>query len=141
MCGAELYVDFQHVEKLIDEHVITDPVVTRLWIVSLFFSTPLHYHNDGQIVTPLFKKKKAILNVQNAYTTLLWKYLLHRHQEMGAVRIFSNLIRVYLKMQHVGYGIYLNLRSHPDLLTAHETLQKVITLDINDDEEDKMMEL
>ena len=140
MCGAELYVDFQHVEKLIDEHVITDPVVTRLWIVSLFFSTPLHYHNDGQIVTPLFKKKKAILNVQNAYTTLLWKYLLHRHQEMGAVRIFSNLIRVYLKMQHVGYGIYLNLRSQETLLGTHETLQKLSLWEVNDDTDVRITE-
>ena len=73
-----------------------------------------------------------MLEAQNAYVTLLWKYLVHRHNAMEATRIFSNLVRVYLKMQRVGYGMYLRLKSQQELRTAHETLQKLVALDIND---------
>jgi hypothetical protein len=132
MCGEQVYPEFQHVERLCDRHVITDSITTRLWIVILFFSTPLHYHHDSPSPTPLFKKRAPVQDAQSAYTTLLWKYLVHRHDQMEAVRIFSDLVRVYLKMQRVGYAIYSRLRSLGELQTAHETLQKLVSLDIND---------
>ena len=135
VCGPDLYVEFRHVQKMCDEQLVADPVITRLWIITLFFSTPLHYHNDSYIVTPLVKRKRSVFNIQTAYVTLLWKYLLCRHEEMGAVRIFSNLIRVYLKMQQVGYGMYLNLRSRQELVQANDVLQKLVMMNANDGED------
>lgn len=140
ICGPELYVEFRRVEKMTDEHLITDPVVTRLWIITLFFSTPLHYHNYDQIVTPLFKKKQQIFKIQNAYGTLLWKYLVYRHQEREAVRIFFNLIRIYLKMQQVGYGMFLNLQSKQELASAQELLHKLVTTNLDDTEENENLD-
>ena len=135
MCGAEVYPDFRQVERLMDHHIVNDPVVTRLWMIILFFSTPLHYHNDGQIVTPLLKKKSVVMDAQNAYATLIWKYLLYRHQEHEAVRIYSDLIRVYLKMQHVGFQIYLQLRSKQELAQTHDALQKLILAETDEHRE------
>ena len=133
MCGEQLFPDFEQIEKLCDRWVIADSVTTRLWIVILFFSSPLHYHHDCPTPTLLLKKRAAVVDTQNAYVTLLWKYLVHRHHAMEAARIFSNLVRVYLKMQRVGYGIYSRLKSQQELRTAHETLQQLVTLEINDD--------
>lgn len=137
MCGPELYKEFQYVERLEGECLIADPVVTRLWMVTLFFSTPLIYHNDENVTTPLLKKKPLLVNIQNAYATLLWKYLLSRHQENDAVRIFSNLIRTYIKMQTVGQQIYAYLRSQQELVKTHEALQKVLILNDADEDEEK----
>lgn len=139
MCGPRVYLDFQYVEKLEAEQLITDPVVTRLWLIILFFSTPLHYHNDDQVRTPLCKKGQTIFKAQNAYLTLLWKYLLHRYQESAAIRILSTLIRVYLKIQLVGHEIYVHLRSKQELIAANEALQKVSTLDLNEQDEDTII--
>jgi hypothetical protein len=135
MCGAQLYVDFQRVDTLVDRCIITDPVVTRLFIITLFFSTPLHYHHDSPTPTSLLKKNASVVRVQSAYASLLWKYLLHRHGDGGAVRIFADLVRVYLKMQLVGYGIYTHLRTQRELMATHETLQKLVSLQLNDDSE------
>jgi hypothetical protein len=132
MCGPELYKLFVQAETLAEKSWICDPVVTRLWMVILFFSTPLHYHDDCPTSTPILKKKSLVYQIQNAYTTLLWKYLVHRHGHAESVRIYSNLIHVYMKMQCVGFGIYIQLRTKKDLIPTNETLNKLVTLNITD---------
>ncbi len=101
-------------------------------MIILFFSTPLHYHYDGPTPTPLLKKRSAVRQAQHAYVTLLWKYLVHRYGDAECVRIYSNLTRVYIKMQSVGYGMHTHLRTQEELLSTHETLNKLVTIDIND---------
>ncbi|CAF4215223.1 unnamed protein product [Adineta steineri] len=110
----------------------TDPIVTRLFIIILFFSTPLHYHDDSPTPTKILKKKQAILQTQNGYITLLWRYLTYRYGSAGSIRIYLSLVHVYMKMQQVGYGVYTQLRTQKDLVPTHETLNKLVTLDIND---------
>ena len=131
MCGSQLYEQFVQAEKLAETSWIADPIITRLWFIVLFFSTPLHYHDDCSTTTPILKKKFPVRQVQNAYTTLLWKYLIHRHGQMESIRIYSNLVHVYIKMQTVGFGIYNHLRTQRDLVPTHETLNKLVTLNIN----------
>lgn len=133
MCGSELYKDFIEVERVAEKFLITDPIVVRLWVVILFFSSPLHYHEEGPTLTPILKKKQLVRQTQNAYVTLLWKYLLHRYGDYEAVRIFSNLMRVYIKMQTVGFGVYTQLRTKKELLTTNETLNRLVTVDIHED--------
>ncbi|CAF0927227.1 unnamed protein product [Adineta steineri] len=74
----------------------------------------------------------TIFQTQNGYITLLWKYLTHRYGSEGSVRIYLNLVHVYMKMQEVGYGMYMQLTTQKDLVPTHETLSKLVTLDIND---------
>ncbi|CAF1210962.1 unnamed protein product [Adineta steineri] len=122
-------------EKMAEKSWITDPIVTRLFVVILFFSTPLHYHDDYSTPTKILKKKQAIFQAQSAYITLLWKYLTHRYGSVGSIRIYLNLVHVYMKMQEVGYGMYMQLTTQKDLVPTHETLSKLVTLDINDMQE------
>jgi hypothetical protein len=39
-----------------------------------------------------------------------------------------------MKMQSVGYGIHTRLRTQQELLSTYETLQKLVTIDINEDQ-------
>ena len=133
MCGPQLYPDFIQVEYLAEKFWITDPTVIRLWVITLFFSSPLHYHDEGPTLTPILKKKKPVRQAQNAYVTLLWKYLLHRYGEGEGVRIYSNLVLVYMKMQRVGFDIYMQLRTRRELLPVNETLNKLVTVDVHED--------
>ncbi|UJR27535.1 hypothetical protein I4U23_008817 [Adineta vaga] len=132
MCGSQLYEFFHQAEILAETKWVTDPIVTRLFVVILFFSTPLHYHDNCATPTKILKKKQPLIQIQNAYATLLWKYLLYRYDMMGAVRIFSNLVNVYIKMQTVGFGIYTQLATQKNLIPTNETLNKLVTLDVNE---------
>ncbi len=113
-------------EKLI----IADPIVTRLWLVTLLFSTPLFAYYDLQSSAIKIKKKLPSIDIQNAYITLLWKYLLYRHGYMESVRIYSNLIQAYLHMLRVGISINLRFRTQRDLKMTHAALEKIATFDI-----------
>jgi hypothetical protein len=130
LCGRELYKQFQYIENLSEKLIIADPIVTRLWLVTLFFSTPLFSYYDPKLPVIKTKKKLPSIDIQNAYVTLLWKYLLYRHGYMESVRIYSNLIQVYLHMLRVGIEINLRFRAHMDLKMIHETLEKIATIDI-----------
>lgn len=132
VCGRQLYTDFSQVIRSAQKFWISDPVVIRLWVITLFFSTPLHYHDEGPLLTPILKKKAAVRQTQNAYIGLLWKYLLHRYGNDGAVRIYSNLVFVYLKMQSIGFDIYMYLKDKRELQPTHETINKLVTLDIHE---------
>ncbi|CAF3973624.1 unnamed protein product [Adineta steineri] len=132
VCGIQLYEEFDKAERMAEKSWTTDPIVTRLFVVILFFSTPLHYHDDSPTPTKILKKKQAIFQTQNGYITLLWKYLTYRYGSEGSIRIYLNLVHVYMKMQQVGYGVYTQLRTQKDLVPTHETLNKLVTLDIND---------
>ena len=132
MCGPRLYQDFTQVTRAAQKFWITDPVVIRLWLITLFFSTPLHYHDEGPLITPILKKKVAVRQTQNAYIGLLWKYLSHRYGDDQAVQIYSNLVFVYMKMQSVGFKIYMNLKNRRELQPTHDTLNKLVTLDVNE---------
>lgn len=133
MCGPELYRDFTYVLSSAEKIWPTDRTVIRLWIIILFFSTSLHYHDDGSIFTPILKHKFPIRQAQHAYATLLWKYLLHRYGEGEAVRIFSNLVRVYMKMQSVGFEIYTHLRTVDELRPTNDTLNRLVAVDISEE--------
>jgi hypothetical protein len=132
MCGPELYKDFSHTEELARTSMIADPIVTRIWIIILFFSAPLFSYYDSESSVLKVKRTSSIIDTQNAYATLLWKYLTHRHGYMESVRIYSNLMHVFLNMQRVGFGINNRLRTQQELNSTHETLDQLVTLTIND---------
>jgi hypothetical protein len=131
MCGPELYKQFAHTEKLAEKLWIADPIVTRIWLVTLFFSTPLFSYYDPMSSITKIKKKFSFIDIQNAYVLLLWKYLLNRHGYMESVRIYSNLIHVFLHMLRIGIDINIRLRTQKEFMLVHETLDQLSILDIN----------
>jgi hypothetical protein len=131
MCGPDLYEQFTHAQELAKILIIADPIVTRLWLVTLFFSTPLYSYYDPQSSIIKMKKTVSFIDIQNSYVTLLWKYLLHRHGFMESVRIYSNLVHVFLHMLRVGIEIDIRLRTQQEFLVTHTTLDQLAELDIN----------
>ncbi|CAF3742226.1 unnamed protein product [Rotaria sp. Silwood1] len=132
ICGPQLFREFSRTANLAEKSLITDPIIIRLWLVVLFFSSSLFCLYDNYIFLKIPKKKTAIIEIQNIYATLLWKYLLHRHGNFGAVQIFSNLMHTYLQMQRVGFEIGIQIRTRNELLVTYETLNQILTLDIRD---------
>ncbi|CAF1135369.1 unnamed protein product [Rotaria sordida] len=134
ICGPELYKQFAHIEKVAEKSMIADPIITRLWIIVLFFSTPLFSDYDSQSTTIKVKKNLSFIDIQNIYATLMWKYLLYRHGPMEAVRIYSNLILIFLNMLRVEISIHIRLQMEKDLAPLDKALDELVKLDINADQ-------
>jgi len=132
ICGPQLYEDFLFAEYIGEKYLIADPNVTRLWIVTLIFSTSLFSYFDPKISQFKPKKKQPFLNLQNIYATLLWKYLVHRHGWLEAIRIYMNLVHTYLHQIRIGTNINIRLRTHQELIFAHETLDQLSSLTLNE---------
>ncbi|CAF1270687.1 unnamed protein product [Adineta ricciae] len=132
MCGPQLYPQFHQTEVLASKNLVTDPIVIRLFFVILFFSTPLHYHQDSATPTKVLKKKRLVTDTQHAYITLLWKYLSYRYGSTETIRIYTHLVHVYIKMQTVGFGIYTHLTTQKNLIPTNETLNKLVTIDVHE---------
>jgi hypothetical protein len=87
---------------------------------------------DSYIALKIPKKRTAVNDIQNAYVTLLWNYLLYRYGNLNAIRIYLNLVHVFLKTQCVGFNIGTRMRTRNELMFTHETLHQLLTLNIRD---------
>jgi hypothetical protein len=132
ICGPELFENFVRTENLAEKLLIADPIITRLSLVILFFSSSILCYDDSYTPVKIPKKKTRIMEIQNAYAALLWNYLSHRYGNLGAIQIYSDLIHVFLKMQRVGFGIGTRVRTKNELLITHKTISQFLTLDIRD---------
>lgn len=127
ICGEKLYEKFLWIEDLSDKLLITDPIIIRLWIIILFFSTSLSCLYEKSCPTREYSKEKtSLFSIQNTYVELLWKYLLHRYRYENAVRIYSNLTNLYLKMQHIGFAIGVQVRHRSELIDIHRKMNQLV---------------
>lgn len=86
MCGEELIDIFKRAIKFID----TDPVIIKLALALFAFSEitySYHSHAPKDLTNPLH-----ILQIQNLYAEITWKYLLYRYGYIQAIQRFLNLI-------------------------------------------------
>ena len=106
--------------------LINDPAVTRLWLLILFISNPLLCYYDISLPKISHDSRLHIYRIQDSFVTLLWNYLLYRHGYMGAVRIYSNLICIYLQMQRICRSINHKIRKRSDLQPINQILDQAI---------------
>ena len=128
--GSGLFAEFLAMKNRAAKILITDPVVTRLWLLILFFSTPLHCyydHSSPEISPP--PRTQTLVEIQNSYVTLLWNYLLHRHNSLDAIRIFSNLNGIYLRMQRISQAINTEIRTRNDLFSLHQAFNRAVMIE------------
>ena len=130
--GKEIFADSVQMKIKANSILITDPVVTRLWLVILFFSSPLLCYYDRSLPEISDKNRLALNQIQNSFINLLWNYLSHRHGYFDAVRIFADFIRIYLQMQSISRQINHQKRTRMDLISMNQafTLAAVFESDI-----------
>lgn len=129
ICGPLLYFEYVNIKNEASSTLITDPVVTRLWLLILFFSTPLYCYFDLSLPKISIERQKSLNYVQNSYVSLLWNYLLQRHGFSESMRIFVNLIRIYLRMQRLAQAVNIGVRTRTDLTSLNESLNSAILFD------------
>ncbi len=95
----------------------------------LFFSSPLHCYYDHSLPEISDNRRIAIMQIQHSYTNLLWNYLSHRHGDIDAIRIFSNLNGIYLRMQRTSQAVNTEIRTRNDLSTLHEAFNRALIID------------
>ena len=74
-------------------------------------------------------RRLAIMEIQHSYTTLLWNYLVHRHGDVDAIRIFSNLNGVYLRIQRISQAVNRQIRTRDDLSSLHEAFNRAVMIE------------
>ncbi|UJR21641.1 hypothetical protein I4U23_024718 [Adineta vaga] len=129
ICGSNLFPELLGTRKRAEQILITDPVVTRLWLLILFFSSPLHCYVDYSLPDISASRRRVIIQIQNSYTTLLWNYLTHRHGDMEAIRIFSNLNGIYLRMQRISEAVNRQIRTRDDLSTLNDAFNRAVMIE------------
>jgi hypothetical protein len=81
--------------KRVNDQFDSDDTFCKIILAILAFSTTNYTAYNGNVQTNL-TNIKAILPVQDMYTELVWRYLLHKYDHHQAVIRFSNLIRCLL---------------------------------------------
>lgn len=132
VCGVNLYGEYVKTKKLMEQYLINDPIVTRLWILILFLCSPLDLNVNSEFCDVKKTRKFAVWKVQENYVGLLWKYLCHRHTNCGAFRILSELSRVYLNVQRLTEKINEEIRTRPDLRPLEESLNRTVKIEIDE---------
>ncbi len=127
--GSSLFPEFVETRNRAEQILIADPVVTRLWLLVLFFSTPLNCYLDHSLPVISENRRIAMMEIQHSYVTLLWNYLSHRHGDMDAIRIISNLNGIYLRMQRISQAVNAEIRTRNDLSILHETFNQAVIID------------
>ena len=129
ICGDSLYAELIQTRHRIEQSLIRDPVVTRLWLLILFLSPPLHCHYDSSERDAVSESMPVILRLQHSYLHLLWNYLIYRHEYVGAVRIFIHLNGIFLRIQRVSHAIDREVRIRKDLFGLHDALDRLVSVD------------
>ncbi|CAF1533305.1 unnamed protein product [Rotaria magnacalcarata] len=109
-----------------------DPVVTKLMLVCLAFSSNCYMvNNHGNInQDSLLLGTFRLFGSQNAYVEVCWKYLLEKYGFNHAVKLYSNLIKQLLDTFSVSIDMYNNNILHRIFLDA--LIQQTETLSIVD---------
>jgi hypothetical protein len=128
ICGQELYADFIVASHRVGQLMINDPIVARLWLILLFLSAPLDCYYDCSLSEQSSTSLKTIFSMQNLFATLLWKYLTHRYSQQDAIRIFSNLNRIYLHIQSISHAIHCEIRTRDDLIGLKQAFARAVMI-------------
>ncbi|CAF1365516.1 unnamed protein product [Adineta steineri] len=85
-------VDLIPIAKRVAERVKLDTVVMKLFLATLCFSTIniTVYSNSPPLI---FSNIKQILDTQNKYIEITWRYILYKYDHEHAVKCFSDLVR------------------------------------------------
>ena len=96
-CQVLLGTDAIAKVRLLAESFDDDTVFVKLILAVLAFSTARHTVYDENAPGGLIDLKR-ILQIQDSYTDLAWRYMIYRYDRAQAVRRFSHLVRYLLRV-------------------------------------------
>jgi hypothetical protein len=76
--------------------VTFDPVIIKLLIITLFFTTNSQLINNEIIE---YKQIDSIKRIQSSYIELLWLYMIEKYGEDHARNLFVNIIAKFIHLQ------------------------------------------
>jgi hypothetical protein len=109
------------------ECVIEDPVLMKLFLVVLFFTTSSL--TTRSIYDPAqYKQLDNIKQIQSSYIELLWLYLLEKCGDEHAIHVFTKMITKYLHVQITIDQIDSIIRMNNDIKNIDSLMQTVLQL-------------
>ncbi|UJR32096.1 hypothetical protein I4U23_019564 [Adineta vaga] len=104
--------------KLICQQLNCDPIVFKLLLVALAFSSNCSMLNNGTDIDrdSLLLGTFRLFGSQNVYIELLWKYLLHTYGHEYSVQRFSTVVKQFLDVLRFSFEMYENNRLHQNFI-------------------------
>ena len=114
--------------KSICQQLTCDPIVLKLMLVALAFSSNSYTIHDGgyTIHDSLLLGTFRLLGSQNVYVEIMWKYLLENYTYQNAVQGFSTLVKQLLETLKFSIQMYENNSVHQAFID--ETIERAGTL-------------
>lgn len=114
---ADIFVDFVH----------HDPLVIKLLIIILFFST--NSLTTRSIYDPgYYQQLKYIQQVQTSYLELLWSYLYEKYGETQAILLYTHMITKYLHVLTVIDQVDQIIQMNTDMQNVNLLMKTLLQL-------------
>lgn len=108
--GEDLLHREEYLINKLSDFIGLDPIISKVMQIILFLAPCLvtNYPSVTQSYQPASRTISQISHSQGHYTHILWLYLVHRHGEIEAAKLFMLLIGQVL--QHQTYGVDVDKR-------------------------------
>ncbi len=106
---------------------IEHPLVLKLAIIVLIFSFYLSTPSDIDRFDE-YKNSRKLYELQNYYTTILWRYLNHVFEEKEAIHALEIIVMQILRYQKLMTALETHVRHEPHHNILHSLMQSILGL-------------
>ncbi|CAF1384303.1 unnamed protein product [Adineta steineri] len=127
MNDVDLHVVLRSLADTFVDFVIQDPIVLKLYMCCLFFSTnpltTISLYNPAE-----YEQLNTIKQIQSSYIELLWLYMLEKCGEENSVHLLTKMVTKYLHVQIIIDQVDSIIRMNDDLQNMDLLMQNMLHL-------------
>jgi hypothetical protein len=125
--NINLHNMFRSLSDMYVEYVINDPIIMKLFLIVLFFTTT-SLTTRSIYDPPEYKQLDNIKKIQSSYIELLWSYMLEKCGEEHSIHLFTKLITKYLHVQIIIDQIDSIIRMNNDIQNIDSLMKTILQL-------------
>jgi hypothetical protein len=110
------------------DRFIEHPLIIKLVLLVFIFTINLSTRS-GSPQFDEYKNPKKLYELQNYYTTVLWRYLNHVFEENEAILAFEIIVMQILRYQELMITIESHVRHEPHHNGLHALMQSIVGID------------
>jgi hypothetical protein len=144
-----ILIDKFHVNSLVSKHIsgwvsedfhnqmvrtrrcfdrfIEHPLIIKLTLLVFIFTINLSNRSDSRHLAE-YKNPKKLYELQNYYTTILWRYLNHVFEEKEAIHALEIIVMQILRYQKLMITLETHVRHEPHKNILHALMQSILRL-------------
>jgi hypothetical protein len=109
------------------DRFIEHPLIIKLTLLVFIFTINLSNRSDSRHLAE-YKNPKKLYELQNYYTTVLWRYLNHVFEEKEAIHALEIIVMQISRYQELMITIETQVRHEPHKNILHALMQSILGL-------------